>query len=107
MRNNTPKVGKPNHKLKAQRAVKQRKVTFSLFAPEAQEVLVAGDFSHWMEEPVSLKKHKGGIWQATLHLTPGVYEYKLVVDGEWRDDPSCEVRVSNAFGTENGLRVVE
>lgn len=107
MKNNVPNVRKANHKLKAQRTVKPPQVTFSLFALEAQEVLVAGDFSHWMEEPTSLKKHKDGIWKATLHLTPGVYEYKFIVDGEWRDDPACEVRVSNAFGTENCLRVVE
>ncbi len=105
MRSNTRKAGKTNHKLKAQRTVKLSKVAFSLFTPESQEVLVAGDFSHW--EPVPLKKHKDGFWKTTLHLASGIYEYRFIVDGEWRDDPACEVRVSNAFGTENCLCVVE
>jgi len=33
--------------------------------------------------------------------TPGRYEYRFVVDGQWRDDPACTERVPNGFGSEN------
>ncbi|MXW77650.1 MAG: hypothetical protein F4Z57_01385, partial [Gemmatimonadetes bacterium] len=34
-------------------------------------------------------------------LPLGKHEYRFVVDGEWRDDPQCEERRPNSFGTTN------
>lgn len=69
-------------------------------------VLLVGDFTHWQESPIPLKKKKGGVWQATVDLTPGSHHYRFLVDGEWRDDPECTVRLANPFGTQNSVRVV-
>ncbi|MCS6863214.1 MAG: hypothetical protein NZT92_23145, partial [Abditibacteriales bacterium] len=66
MRSNNQKVRKTNRKSSTGGTVKRSKVTFSLYAPEAREVLLLGDFSHWTEKPVSLKKHKDGLWKTTL-----------------------------------------
>ena len=88
-----------------QHAAKQ-KVTFSYAAPEAHAVLVAGDFTGWQEAPVSLKKSKGGKWTKTLSLPPGKYQYRLLVDGEWCDDPQCGQRQPNQYGGENCICVV-
>ena len=38
-----------------------------------------------------------------LLLAPGVYEYCLVVDGEWMADPSTEESVPNPFGGRNSV----
>ena len=84
----------------------KKKVTFSYVAPEAHAVSVAGDFTGWQESPVSLKKGKDGSWTKTVTLPPGKYEYRLLVDGEWRDDPQCAQRQPNQFGTENCVCVV-
>src|SRR5256885_14934601 len=80
-----------------QKTAKQ-KVTFSYTAPQARSVLLAGDFTGWQQAPLSLKKDKTGTWKKTVSLEPGRYEYRLLVDGEWRDDPQCPDRQPNQFG---------
>jgi 1,4-alpha-glucan branching enzyme len=84
-----------------------KKVTFSFVAPEAQSVLLAGDFTGWQQAPVILKKDKSGVWKKTLPLPPGKYEYRLLVDGQWRDDPQCPHRHPNQFGGMNCVCIVE
>jgi len=82
-------------------------VTFSCRAPEAESVQVAGDFTGWDKSPIGLKKSKGGLWKTTVSLPPGRHEYRLIVDGQWRDDPDCRVRQPNQFGGENCVCVVD
>jgi 1,4-alpha-glucan branching enzyme len=89
-----------------QKTAKQ-KVTFSYNAPSAKTVLIAGDFTGWNQAPVSLKKDKGGNWKKTVSLPPGRHEYRLLVDGEWRDDPECPNRQPNQFGGHNCVCVVD
>ncbi len=89
-----------------QKTVKQ-KVTFSFEAPEAQSVSVVGDFTGWQQAPLDMKKDKKGVWKKAVSLPPGRYEYRLLVNGEWRDDPQCPNRVPNQFGGENCVCIVE
>ena len=89
-----------------QKAAKQ-KVTFSFTAPEARAVVVAGDFTGWQEAPVALKKDKSGVWKKTISLAPGRYSYRLLVDGQWQDDPQCSTRQPNEFGGQNCVCVVD
>jgi 1,4-alpha-glucan branching enzyme len=79
---------------------------FSFRAPEAISVQLVGDFTHWQEKPISLKKDTGGVWHAQVPLPPGVHHYRFLVDGEWRDDPECSLRVENPFGGQNMTRKV-
>ena len=83
-----------------------QKVTFSYEAPEAQSVLLAGDFTGWQQAPLDLKRDKTGVWKKTVSLLPGRYEYRLLVDGRWQDDPSCNERQPNQFGGQNCVCVV-
>lgn len=79
---------------------------FSFRAPEAISVQLVGDFTHWQEKPISLRKDATGTWHASVELKPGTHHYRFLVDGEWRDDPECTVRVSNPFGSQNMARQV-
>ena len=79
---------------------------FSFRAPEAISVQLVGDFTHWQEHPISLRKDTTGVWHAKVELQPGTHHYRFLVDGEWRDDPECNVRVPNPFGGENMARRV-
>jgi 1,4-alpha-glucan branching enzyme len=79
------------------------KQTFSFSAPEAHSVLLAGDFTRWLKNPIPLRKQPDGVWRTTASLKPGTYHYRFVVDGEWRDDPECTVRVQNPLGTQNDV----
>jgi len=82
------------------------KQTFSFHAPDAMSVMLVGDFSHWQENPISLQRQKNGSWKTTVSLSPGTYHYRFLVDGEWRDDPECTIRVPNGFGSHNNVRAV-
>ena len=72
--------------------------TFSFNAPGATRVALVGDFTHWQKNPVNLQKQPDGIWRTTVALEPGEHHYRFLVDGEWRDDPECPLRVANPFG---------
>jgi 1,4-alpha-glucan branching enzyme len=85
----------------------KKKVTFSYLAPEAQKVMLAGDFTGWDQAPLAMKKDKSGLWKKVVSLPAGRFEYRLLVDGEWRDDPQCPHRQPNQFGTQNCVCVVE
>jgi len=82
------------------------KQTFRIRAPGAERVQVVGDFTHWQQSPINLKPEADGLWQASVSLPPGTYHYRFLVDGQWRDDPECTLRVANPFGSENMVREV-
>jgi len=83
-----------------------RAQAFSFTAPTAMSVQLVGDFTHWEEQPVRMRKGAHGIWRATVELPPGAHHYRFLVDGQWRDDPECELRVPNPFGTQDAIRKV-
>jgi 1,4-alpha-glucan branching enzyme len=80
--------------------------TFSFKAPEATSVQLVGDFTHWQQKAINLQRGANGVWQITVALTPGTHHYRFLVDGQWRDDPECRLRVSNPFGSEDAIREV-
>jgi 1,4-alpha-glucan branching enzyme len=59
---------------------------FKYSDPNAGKVEVAGEFSNWKMLPMT--NDGAGNWTATLHLKPGYYGYKFVVNGEWVLDPA-------------------
>ena len=90
----------------ASKSLKQ-KVSFTFLDPKAQQVALVGEFTDWEEMPRQLKKQKSGLWKTTVPLGPGTYEYRYLVDGQWRDDPQCQDRRENPFGSANCVRVVQ
>lgn len=87
-------------------AAKTSPQTFAFTAPEAMSVQLVGDFTNWQERPISMQKGADGVWRTTVELPPGTYHYRFLVDGQWRDDPECALRVPNPFGTQNAVRQV-
>lgn len=77
-----------------------KKVRFRLVAPGAKEVLLVGDFTDWSARPMRRSKPRSRTFETTVSLAPGTYEYKFIVDGEWREDPRAD-SVPNEFGTSN------
>jgi hypothetical protein len=72
----------------------------------AGKVVATGDFTGWSLDNVRLKRRPDGAWSATLQLEPGEYQYRLLVDGQWRNNPAAERRVGNPYGSENDVLVV-
>lgn len=84
----------------------KRKQTFSFTAPDASSVQLVGGFTHWQQQPISMKKGADGVWRATVELEPGEHHYRFLVDGQWRDDPECNLNVPNPYGSHNSVRQV-
>ena len=80
--------------------------SFAFTAPDALSVQLAGDFTQWKEKAISLKRETGGVWRTNVNLAAGTHHYRFIVDGQWRDDPECTVRVPNPFGGFDAIREV-
>jgi 1,4-alpha-glucan branching enzyme len=81
-----------------------RAVSFHIEAPNAKSVGVSGDFNGWNRAPRSLRRRKDGIWWGVLRLSPGVYQYKFLIDGtHWQEDPANPNHVPNDQGTHNSV----
>jgi 1,4-alpha-glucan branching enzyme len=85
---------------------KHKKVRFAITAPQAHNVFLAGDFNLWDKENLPLKKKRNGDWDTSVKLSSGKYEYKFVVDGEWKTDPRNENQIHNDWGTVNSVLTV-
>ena len=83
---------------------KRRRVNFSFEAPDANKVVLGGDFNNWNIRAHPMK-YEGGVWKV-LMLDPGRYEYKFLVDGQWRNDPNNDQTCANCFGTHNNVLVI-
>ena len=83
-----------------------KKVPLRIRAEGAKEVVLTGDFTQWAKDKIRLTPAAGGEWFTLLELAPGEYQYRLIVDGEWRDHADAARRVANAFGTQNCVLVV-
>jgi chromosome partitioning protein len=61
-------------------------VLFTLDAPGACCVQLAGDFNGWVADGNEMQL-SGHIWSKVMSLPPGQYQYRYVVDGRWFADP--------------------
>lgn len=84
-----------------------RSIRITATAMGAKEVILTGDFTGWAKEGVRLTPKGLGLWETTLQLAPGEYEYRLLVDGRWQDHADARKRVPNPFGTQNCVLSVQ
>lgn len=78
-----------------------KRATFTIMAPAAESVQLVGDFNSWDTASHPLKKSSNGLWKRTINLSPGRYEYRFLVDGQWQNDPQCTAHAPNPFGEDN------
>ena len=88
---------------KAEPKSKRKKVEFLLYAPQATEVVLLGDFNGWKGTKHRMKKGAQGTWERVLMLLPGAYEYKYLVDGTWWENTPGFHKKINSYGTYNSL----
>ena len=50
-----------------------------------------------------MAKGPDALWRIALRLAPGTYEYKFLVDTEWREDPNNPRKTANAQGGFNSI----
>jgi chromosome partitioning protein len=78
---------------------------FAARYPDAKTVSVAGDFNNWSGEatPLNRLSDRLGDWGATIPLDSGRYQYRMVVDGIWQQDPHNDYVESNPYGELNSV----
>ncbi len=79
-------------------------IIFTIDAPPDAKVQIAGDFNSWKPEALHYRDHFGNpAWQKLFSLTPGMYQYKYLVNGKWITDPGNTETIQNGFGETNSL----
>lgn len=88
---------------------RSRKVTHSISFPDEKSIYktveIAGGFNNWNPKPNPLVK-TGNTWQTKLIIDPGVYQYKMVIDGNWILDPYNPDSADNNIGGFNSVLTV-
>ena len=84
-------------------ATKTLSISFALHKPDAKRVSLCGEFNGWSSSATDMKRQGGGLWETTLALAPGRYQYKFIVDGEWIADPAAQKNVPNEHGSLNSV----
>jgi len=83
--------------------IKDALVFVSLY-PRAKSVQIAGDFNDWQPARNPMQRvGDSGVWQTQMKLPRGKYRYRLVVDGQWQQDPYNELTELNPFGEFNSV----
>ena len=85
----------------------ERPVTFSFYGPTAKKVFLAGAFNDWDPTRTPMLRGAHGKWTVDLLLNPGAYEYRLIVDGVWQEDPMSARFAANPFGELNSVILVK
>ncbi len=83
-------------------------VIFSILAPGASFVTIAGNFNGWNSQTTPMTKKIGGVWTITLPLEKKrKYNYMFVIDGYWVADPDNPVTENNGNGSVNSVIVLK
>lgn len=79
------------------------RVRFTLSAPAARSVALAGDFNGWRPDAQPMQRRGDGLWTIEVPLGRGNWSYSFVVDGKWVEDPTAERWREDGFGGRNAV----
>ena len=80
--------GRPGQRYSVKKTLKP--VNFVCVAPQARQVMLAGDFNDWDPEALPLKRQPDGSWTAQVTLGHGHHHYRFLVDGKPTLDPRAQ-----------------
>ncbi|MBS1522773.1 MAG: hypothetical protein JST50_17370 [Bacteroidetes bacterium] len=68
----------------------------------AKRVMLSGNFNSWSTLKGSMTKTDGG-WIIDVKLSPGVYQYKYIIQGRWTTDPNNLQDADDGNGNVNSV----
>jgi hypothetical protein len=80
-----------------------KEVVFCFDNTKFKRVQIAGEFNNWVPDKDVETEIQDGAVQKKLRVKPGGYEYRLIVDGVWQQDPANPVAIPNDMGEYNSL----
>lgn len=84
-----------------------QKVVLRFYDFAGRDVKLAGSFNDWRPDQGVVTRTENGMVEKIVMLMPGTYQYRLVVDGVWQEDPSNPEQVPNYSGGYNSVLQVE
>ena len=79
-----------------------------LDAAAVRSVALVADFNGWEKHVDQLHEEAEGEYAIELHLAPGRYTYKFVINGEWYvADPLCTEYTVDGYGGRNSVLLVK
>lgn len=81
----------------------ERRVVLSYHHFTGRDLQIAGDFNDWIPDYRVETRTFNGTVQKVLKIPPGAYQYRVIIDGEWQEDPVNPVRVPNDMGGTNSV----
>ena len=70
----------------------------------ADRIFLVGDFNKWSATATPMRQNRDAVWRATLDLPQGMrYEYRYLIDGQWKTDCHADDFATNSQGSENSV----
>lgn len=67
------------------------------------EIQIAGEFNDWIPDLNIDTQHDNGIIRKILRIPPGQYQYRIIIDGQWQEDPNNPDQILNQQGEINSV----
>jgi hypothetical protein len=80
-----------------------KEVVFRFDNTKFKRVQIAGEFNNWIPDKNVETEIQDGSLQKILRVKPGGYEYRLIIDGVWQQDPANPEAKPNNMGEYNSL----
>ena len=80
-----------------------KEVVFRFDNMKFKRVQIAGEFNNWIPDKDVETEILDGSLQKILRVSPGGYEYRVIIDGVWQQDPANPVAIPNNMGEYNSL----
>jgi len=80
-----------------------KEVVFRFDNTESNRIQIAGEFNNWVPDKDVETEILDGSLQKILRVSPGGYEYRLIIDGVWQQDPANPRAAPNDMGGYNSL----
>ena len=96
-----------NSVMQTQTVLKQVTFRFQPVISGVNRVFLAGTFNDWSDSRNEMTDPDAdGIYEITLLLRPGIYQYKFVADGSWISDQEAEAYADEGRGEPNAIITV-
>lgn len=84
-----------------------RRVVLRFPSLVGKTVQIAGDFNDWVPDAGVETRDESDALEKIVTVPPGLYQYRLLVDGNWLEDPANPARIPNHAGGFNSLLRVQ
>ena len=80
-----------------------QRVVLSFQNHQQRDIRIAGEFNEWIADKDIQTVTENDIIHKVFYVEPGDYQYRLIVDGKWRNDPTNPRQALSTLGIHNSL----